>query len=151
MTITKTTRPAQAYLGFTKECAINDLIKEFDGVYETIGEHLRKHGIKPTGMPVAIYKAWDFAAGRCTFMPAFPVAADTDPKDMELYVQESGDAYVALYEGSYKHLNVPHGQMMAHAKEQGDEETLVMEEYTVGPPSGLPEEQYQTTLIHYIK
>lgn len=150
--VIKITWPGRSYLIKRAIIPFDGLTAFFGESYGTMYNALNSAGIRPNGMPSAIYFTVDEKAASTDLAAAIPIPDDGKalPGFDRLHVP-AGDALKVEYTGAYDTMHGAYAALEEQAKQMGRQPAYMIEEYLNDPGAVADPSQLQTNIIWTLK
>ena len=139
--------PAKIYACIRKTVGWNEMSAFFGESYGKLGQAV---GAKIAGPAVGLYYTWDTVKKCSDMAAAFPVT-DASLKGVEIAQIPACKAFMAVQKGGYSGSMQIHLMLKNHIQEKGLQQSLVIEEYLVGPHEEADSNKWVTNVYYLIK
>lgn len=139
--------PAHTYAGVRKVIHFNEMEKFFADSYAMLGEEVR-----PVGSAAGLYYSWDEKNGTSDAVAAFPVT-DTNKKIQGVWYTyiPASKAYMTVHKGGYAASMNAHMALNQKVTADGKKQSVVIEEYIVGPGEQKDSTQWVTNIYYVLQ
>ena len=140
--------PAHVFEGVRQTVGWNDMSKFFMDTYGMLGKGL---GPKINGIPVGIFYTWDTTMKNSDMVAAFPVS-DTATMVKGAMVFHAGPvkAAMAVQTGGYSQGMKYHTALQKYVAGKHVKQTMVLEEYVVGPGKEADSSKWVTNIYYML-
>ena len=150
-------RPAMTYLGVRKDIGWSDMQKFFGSSFGAAMGAMGAAGVEPTGAPSGLFFVWDEENKRTEMLAGIPIPADkkgqfSKKKDLIVYEQPAGKAYMIAYYGGYNGSGKAHEAIdKKFTMDNTESGGLAIEEYITDPGTEPDSTKWLTHVIYPIK
>ncbi|MFI5196736.1 MAG: SRPBCC family protein [Chitinophagales bacterium] len=143
--------PAQIFEGFRKTVNWADIGKFSQESFPALGKELDG---KIAGPGTELYYTWDTVNKNTDIAACFPVSDTTKPAKGAIIIHVAASkAYMTIMKGSYSNENEMkyHTALSKHLAAKGQKQSLVIEEYPVGPFQETDSAKWVTNIYYLIQ
>ncbi len=141
--------PAATYAVIRKTIAFSEMDKFFSEAYGTIS---KEAGQRIVGNPMALYYSWDDKNMKTDVAAGFPVSGNEAIKGATMIsIPPQTSAYMAVHKGGYSGSMAVHEALAKHLETNGKKQSLVLEDYVVGPGTEQDSAKWVTNIYYTIQ
>jgi len=141
--------PEHIFEGIRKMVYWTDMLKFFNDGYDIVAGDV---GDKIEGHQVGIFYTWDTVNKQADMAAAFPVTDTTMPVKGTVFIHAGpAKAVMAVEKGNYNNSFLYHNAIMKYMAAKGQAQTMVIEEYVVGPKQEADSSKWVTNIYYLVK
>jgi len=141
--------PAHLFEGIHGTIPIAGITKYFDSARAIV---MAGGAGKINGPSAGIYYTWDTAGKQTNMAAVYPVSDTTKAVKGASFINVAGaKAAMVMYKGGYSKEVEAHGAILKYLAAKGHAQSMVIEEYTVGPHEDADSNKWVTKIYYLIK
>jgi hypothetical protein len=140
---------AHTYEGIRQTVAMSDISKFFMDSYTALG---KESALKVTGAATGLFFTWDTVLKKSDMAAVFPVT-DTIKLAVGAVILHAGPAkaWMAVLKGGYGTEMLYHAAIAKRIADKGQKQSLVVEEYIVGPHEQADSNKWVTNIYYLVQ